>query len=423
MRPEEHISTTQPYCTEVLLDAFGPSYRHTARAMAVPESNADGVQAAGAVAEAVEVRTVPVPTAKQGPCSLSPVSEERKRRSLNEKPFHVEELVDEVDSGDAAAESDTVLYLAYGSNLCAKTFRERRGIRPLAEVNVVVPELRLTFDLPGMPYVEPCFANVRWRHLADDRSNEAPAISEKAPLLRTATSASGAGAGAGAEWRKGLVGVVYEVTRMDYGRIIATEGGGMSYQDVLVGCYALPESDTVPDQPGTAPFKAHTLYAPASRPGGDDDAEAGPRPAGRRQRPNPDYAQPSARYLKLITDGAQEHDLPSEYQDYLHGLQPYTITETRQRVGQYVFLSLWGPALVALFTGNRIFADNKGRAPKWFSRYGDALFTVVWTSYDKVFKRLFGDGERTASPDTNRKLSEKDGGPSLVESLGAGSTP
>ena len=377
-----------------------------------------GVQAAVAVTEAVEVRTLP---AKQGPCSLPPVSEERKRRSLNEKPFHVEELADVVDGGDVAAESDTVLYLAYGSNLCAKTFRERRGIRPLAEVNVVVPELRLTFDLPGMPYVEPCFANVRWRHVADDRSSEEPDTSEKAPLLGTATSAPRTGAGA--DWPKGLVGVVYEVTKMDYGRIIATEGGGMSYQDVLVGCYALPESDTVPDQPGTAPFKAHTLYAPASRPGGGDDADVGPRPAGRRQRPNPDYAQPSARYLKLITDGASEHDLPSEYQDYLHGLQPYTITERRQRVGQYVFLSLWGPALVALFTGNRVFADHKGRAPKWFSRYGDALFTAVWTSYDKVFKGLFGDGERTASPDTNRKLSEKGGGPSLVQSVGADSTP
>lgn len=34
-------------------------------------------------------------------------------------------------------------------------------------------------------------------------------------------------------------------------------------------------------------------------------------------RSEEDYAQPSTRYLKLIRDGAREHELPEEYQEYL----------------------------------------------------------------------------------------------------------
>ena len=30
-------------------------------------------------------------------------------------------------------------------------------------MGVFVPELRLTFDLPGIPYAEPCFAGTQYR--------------------------------------------------------------------------------------------------------------------------------------------------------------------------------------------------------------------------------------------------------------------
>jgi hypothetical protein len=58
----------------------------------------------------------------------------------------------------------TVLYLAYGSNLSAEVFRGRRGIEPISQVNVYAPELRLTFDLAGIPYLEPCFAGTQYRN-------------------------------------------------------------------------------------------------------------------------------------------------------------------------------------------------------------------------------------------------------------------
>ncbi|KAF2456749.1 hypothetical protein BDY21DRAFT_266875, partial [Lineolata rhizophorae] len=284
--------------------------------------------------------------------------------------------------GPAAKPEPTVLYLAYGSNLCYETFQDRRGVRPLAQVNVQVPELRLTFDLPGIPYTEPCFANTA-RRRADggdnsDGGDDGGKEKEKEKGER--------------RWTKGLVGVVYEVTSEDYAHIIATEGGGSAYHDVLVDCYPLEHGrDTVPrTHPDVPPFKAHTLFAPRQDP---DDPSSGS--GGRLSRPDPSYAQPSARYLKLITDGADECSLPAEYREYLGALRPYTITTQKQRLGAFIFLSLWGPFIALVFALQEAFKDSDGRSPDWLVQLSGAIFAAVWSSYDTFFHDVFGDGERT----------------------------
>ena len=265
----------------------------------------------------------------------------------------------------------TVLYLAYGSNLSAETFKGARGIRPLSAINVHVPSLDLTFDLAGIPYKEPCFANTRYRTSPTKSTYEKPYASPDDYHKD--------------RWHKGLIGVVYEVTPEDYRTIIATEGGGASYQDVVVPCYVLPSgSKTVDPQPSGAPFKAHTLLSPSTAEGG-----------GRIGRPDPSYAQASARYLKLITDGAEEHSLPDEYLAYLYNLRPYTITTIRQRAGQTLFLAFWLPVITVMFGLTRTFADEDGRIPEWLVRITGFVFRVLWGSYDGVFKPVFGDGERT----------------------------
>ncbi|KAI9739671.1 MAG: hypothetical protein M1834_006389 [Cirrosporium novae-zelandiae] len=309
----------------------------------------------------------------QGPRHpLPPTSSGRRTRSLSEVPYNLDILqqMSPVELEDTLPSQETVLYLAYGSNLCAKTFQGTRGIRPLSQINVVVPELVLTFDLPGIPYLEPCFANTRYRN---QKSLTTPDYQET-------------------KWEKGLVGVVYEVTKKDYAHIIATEGGGASYQDILVDCYPLENAKIIPDNPTNKPFKAHTLYCPAMPP---TPSTPSPSNNGRSARPDPNYAQPSPRYLKLITTGADEHTLPSEYQDYLHTLHPYTITTTKQRIGKYTFMAMWAPLLLFLFASADTFKDKNGRSPSWFVAFMGAVLKVVWTSYDKVFKPLFGDGERT----------------------------
>jgi hypothetical protein len=314
-----------------------------------------------------------VPAGERSPKS-SP-TRQRRSQSLSETPFDIAYIREEPQLNQTSSSTDTVLYLAYGSNLSAETFKGVRGIKPLSQVNVLVPELELTFDLPGIPYTEPCFANTRYRVPPDSK----PAQSNDYHKDR---------------WHKGLVGVVYEVTKRDYATIIATEGGGSGYQDIVVDCYEIPSGSKIVDpHPTTAPFKAHTLFAPAlptPKPGKPRSPGGG-----RIARPDPGYAQPSARYLKLVTDGAEEHSLPLEYRDFLYQIRPYTITSTRQRIGQFVFLSLWMPIIGAMFATSRMLADKNGRLPKWMIAISEAIFAGVWLSYDTFFKRLFGDGERT----------------------------
>lgn len=300
------------------------------------------------------------------------------------------------DLRDYLAQSDaqrgTKLYLAYGSNLSIETFRGKRGIKPLSQINVQVPSLRLTFDLPGLPYVEPCFANTGRR----DPTNDPPRSAQQSVFDEKSGSPErqhGRRDYRKNRWHKGLIGVVYEVTPEDYAHIIATEGGGSSYQDILIDCHPLDSSDpsqSVPQNPITPPFKAHTLFAPATQPG-----EEPPKDGGRFQRPDTSYAQPSARYLKLLTDGAAECGLPNEYQDYLHAIHPYTATTQKQRLGRFIFTSLWQPFIILIFALGSMFADKNGVLPGWLKMLTAAVFKSCWISYDGMFKPLFGDGERS----------------------------
>ena len=313
-------------------------------------------------------------------------SERRRADSLQDAPYDL--LSSQIcrQRGGGPDLPDTVLYLAYGSNLCAETFQGKRGIRPLSQVSVVVPELVMTFDLAGLPYVEPCFANTKYR-----TTEPSPLPSEKTSLLSAPPPEYHKN-----RWKKGLVGVVYEVTKEDFAHIIATEGGGASYQDVLVQCYEIPQNQaTVPEHPTSDPFKAHTLYSPISPPGENPPPQEG----GRFSRPDPDYAQPSARYLKLIHDGADEHALPEEYKTYLHQLRAYTVTTRKQEIGRAIFMMVWLPLITMVFGLNRRFADEDGRAPSWLVAVTGAVFKGMWMSYDGVFYGVFGDGERTVCGD------------------------
>lgn len=295
-------------------------------------------------------------------------SRERLDASLDDAPIDTNKLVNTTHAVPPEKHK-AVLYLAYGSNLCNETFRGVRGIRPLSQVNVLVPSLRLTFDLAGIPYAEPCFANSALRDPNAPVSVDSDYHKDR--------------------WHKGLVGVVYEVTLSDYAHIIATEGGGSSYHDILIDCFVLPHADTVPTMPTSKPFKAHTLFAPVKK---DDGAS---RSTDRNSRPDPSYAQPSARYLKLITDGAAECELPAEYQDYLHDIRTYTITTKKQAMGKALFLSIWYPIIMMIFSLGRQFQDDKGRSPEWLAALSAMVFKGMWMCYDGVFKPVFGDGERT----------------------------
>jgi hypothetical protein len=349
---------------------------------------------------------------------------------------------------DAPAGS-TILYLAYGSNLCAKTFLGRRGIRPLSQLNVSAPSLRLTFDLPGFPYREPCFANTALRKLPDKPPPGLPIPTPDPPkfppvppgLVDEDVERRGGDHWTHAHgdpvWPHGLVGVVYEVTPEDYAQILKTEGGGASYTDILVPCTALPAPRVgVPERPPPIPelprpFLARTLFAPrlpddgdeasGLEPGTVDEGGEGDKckkpdvpPWIRRllrpvRRPDPEYAQPSARYLQLLRDGAKEHDLPDDYQAYLAALKPYTVTTRRQTWGALALGLFCAPPMIALFGLSRLLADKQGRMPLWLAVAMGTAFNLIWTYYDYVLKPVFGDGERTEESADDRRRRQRTG--------------
>ncbi|KAI2633653.1 hypothetical protein GGS26DRAFT_55916 [Hypomontagnella submonticulosa] len=321
------------------------------------------------------------------------------------------------DSPDDAS-APTVLYLAYGSNLSAETFRGARGIKPISGVNVSAPGFDLTFDLPGLPYWEPCFSNVTPRKLPKPPIPGDPPKFPPPPPSPPSTLSSREGKqeathlpvvppDGSPSWSKGLYGVVYEVTRADYATIIRTEGP--AYHDVLTPCFALPPPIHVPEKPPIPelpqPFVAHTLYAPRlpSLPPHDGDGDGDGRDGLKwwqklllpLRRPEPDYAQPSPRYLRLIRDGAREHYLPDDYQMYLSRLPAYKITTWRQEIGRWLLMLMVLPFFVPILALGSVLADKDGKVPRWLDAASMVLMNLVWKLYDGVFKPIFGDGERT----------------------------
>ncbi|EPS42236.1 hypothetical protein H072_3801 [Dactylellina haptotyla CBS 200.50] len=223
-------------------------------------------------------------------------------------------------------------YLAYGSNLSAETFLGRRGIKPLSQVTVRVPTLTLAFDLAGIPYKEPRFANVRSREEGDQE----------------------------------LMGVVYEVTPKDYSTILMTEGG---YNVISATCIPLTPVEGIPS------FEANTLIVPT---GGTRTQHDG---------------LPSLRYLNLLLRGAEEHRLPQNYQKYLADTGYYKASTWRQKTGSVSVLLTALPVVVTLFALRAILSDKKGKAPNWLNTVQRWCFARIWSVYDHMWRPLYGDGE------------------------------
>lgn len=340
-------------------------------------------------------------SSRETDCHPPKTTVQRRRQSIADQSLdrdeHLAEKVTSHRIEDTVPPEKTVLYLAYGSNLCAKTFLGKRGIRPLSQINVVVPSLQLTFDMPGIPYVEPCFAATRRRaHLSKEAEAgeigtvESPADADTFEQVALLSEGSAS---------MPLVGVVYEVTITDYAKIIATEGGGGGYKDIVVDCYPLPKSqsptDPIPEHPETKPFKAHTLLSPSEDPDPSHLTSKDRKLPPPYRRPKSCYAQPSARYLDLINTGAAEHNLPLPYRRYLSQFQPYRITTVRQMFGKAIFVALWVPALITIISLSKLLAGPDGRSPPWLVRGSNLLFNVMWTTYDYFFAPIFGDRERT----------------------------
>jgi hypothetical protein len=56
--------------------------------------------------------------------------------------------------------SDRIFYFAYGSNMNSTVFQGRRRMRPTKIERAILKNYRLVFNQPGIPWIEPSFANI-----------------------------------------------------------------------------------------------------------------------------------------------------------------------------------------------------------------------------------------------------------------------
>ena len=83
-----------------------------------------------------------------------------KRSSTSASTSRQEEDEDEDNAGQAAEDAFCVNYFAYGSNVGSKTFSTRRNIQPKRVQNGKILDYQLSFNVPGVPFLEPAFASV-----------------------------------------------------------------------------------------------------------------------------------------------------------------------------------------------------------------------------------------------------------------------
>jgi hypothetical protein len=115
--------------------------------------------------------------------------------------------------------ADSVWYFAYGSNMKTSVMIGR-GITPLSIKVGVVPTHILTFDIFGIPYAEPSFASIAPVPIKPHQDAH-PAWSTEQSRVPP------------------VHGVLYQLKREDYRRLVLTEGAGVGYDEITVSAYIL----------------------------------------------------------------------------------------------------------------------------------------------------------------------------------------
>ncbi|KAF5963727.1 microsomal dipeptidase precursor [Fusarium coicis] len=211
-------------------------------------------------------------------------------------------------------DSDMVWYFAFGSNMTSTTLK-RRQLSPRDSRPVFVPSHVLCFDVFGVPYMEPAMAGIRERTPVDD-----------------------------AEATPSVHGMAYLLSRKEYHRLIVSEGAGVAYveMELIARTYSTgftARAATCEEIP------VRTLMA---------------------RFPFRPEALPSARYMGLLIQGAQESGLPSSYQDYLRGLPAYHKSLSKyEAFGASLLIGFWMPILNGMMKRVKRRPDLHGNAKPW----------------------------------------------------------
>ncbi|KAM0713944.1 hypothetical protein Q7P37_010907 [Cladosporium fusiforme] len=230
-----------------------------------------------------------------------------------------------------------VWYFGYGSNMKSSVMSSRK-IEPLEICPVKIPDYILTFDVFGLPYSEPAMASIS-RYAMDDLYSQS-----RVPCAH---------------------GIAYRLSTADMRRLIATEGGGVAYRLIEVEGILLSDNG-----PG---IKLRTLVARYPR------------------RPN---AAPSARYRKLLIEGAEEHGLPIEYQAYLCNLPVFVPgSSCYSRLGALLFLWVGRRIVGVMARWVKRAMDVNGQCPRWYRTVIWLAYSAMWLWHDWVHAIAFGRGD------------------------------
>lgn len=161
-------------------------------------------------------------------------------------------------------------YFAYGSNMCLETMTSLRNISPIAWTPAVLPGYCLTFDIPGIPLVEPSWASV------EENSLEGSSVH----------------------------GVLYQLTGNDFASVCRTEGVPLGYN--LRRCRVFPYIECNGAKRSVAGIKPVNSLTLCTSPH-------------LRSRPS---VNPSQSYLNVLIRGAKEAGLEESYVRMLKEIRP-----------------------------------------------------------------------------------------------------
>ncbi|KAG0293576.1 hypothetical protein BGZ96_002621 [Linnemannia gamsii] len=273
---------------------------------------------------------------------------------------------------------ETIWYLAYGSNMDPKVFSGRRKIQPIESLVVTVPNYWLSFDIGGIPYVEPCFASILKMNYSRMHQKEyALEVHSRTMHGREFVWDESHAEHPQRSYPPILQGVAHKITLRDWQMVIQSEGGWghdvpTGYNQIQVDCVMHGSKEKL---------RAFVLES---------------RPVSVKT-----HCQPSARYKNLLTSGAAHHHLDASYQNYLANIVPYECTGVRSKVARVLFTLINAP-MILMFAA--IVLRNKGkpveqhtRPPYWAAWAFDKFGRLSAAIHDYMVAPVFGSG-RCSSP-------------------------
>ncbi|KAJ2341773.1 hypothetical protein GGH91_003742 [Coemansia sp. RSA 2671] len=235
--------------------------------------------------------------------------------------------------------------------MSSKVLSGRRQVFPVESCPVTVHDYQLTFDMAGLPYWEPGFGAIK-----PVCPQEA---TDKARLLADSRMPIGCHVGAP------LHCIAHLITKKELDHIVNTEGGNgnpdIGYQLVNIQCETYGGKQIV----GVSLVDINT-------------ASTG-------------YC-PSARYHKIVLDGAIEHGLSPSYIKRLEAVTPYTAKTPGQKVAKYVFLAIGLPLSLPVLIFAVAGLAFGIKVPRPVSIYGELVKRAMWVLHDWIFAPLLGSG-------------------------------